>query len=90
MSTYLADAANLQPSRHSASLTVVSWINGHLAARRARIAKRNAIAYLSTLDRYALEDMGIDVAALGEIVPRLVARHPCVVATSSLIPAQSR
>jgi hypothetical protein len=90
MYTYLADAAVLQPSRHSFGLTLVNWIKGRLAARRARIAERKAIVYLRKLDRHALDDIGVDVAALCGVVPRLASINPYVVAMSAIIPTQSR
>ena len=83
MYLYLAYAFALQPSYRPAHPTILEWLNGRLANRRARIAKRNAIAYLRTLDRHALNDMGVDIAALSEIVPRLIASNP----NNALMPA---
>jgi len=91
MNTYLlADSLSLQPSREPSGLALFNWIKRRLAARRARTAEREAIAYLRTLDRYALEDMGVDVLAMGERVPRLIALNPYAVAMTALTPDQGR
>lgn len=53
------------------SVTVGGWIKRRFEAlRQSRIAKRDT-AYLRTLDRHMLNDMGIDISALGEIHPSL-------------------
>ncbi len=76
MNTYLADASILQPSSQPAGLTVISWIKGRLAARRARLAERQTLAFLASLDRHTLDDIGIDPATFCKTMPPLVRLNP--------------
>ena len=69
MLTNMASLIKIQPN--SPSMTLDGWIKRKLEARRqTRIAKRDS-AYLRTLDRHLLRDMGIDISALCEIHPSL-------------------
>jgi hypothetical protein len=73
MQTNQAISIGFQSNSHVAAAH--TWINGKLDAfRRTRIAKRD-IAYLRTMDRHMLTDMGIDISALGEIYPSLGRPH---------------
>lgn len=49
--------------------------------------RRNAghIRYLRSLDRHALNDMGVDIAKLGENRPTLLEFNPYAVTTSTLL-----
>jgi hypothetical protein len=69
MHTNQAISIRFQSTSHAAA--VRTWIKGKLDAfRQTRIAKRDT-AYLRTLDRHMLNDMGIDISALVEIYPSL-------------------
>lgn len=69
MQTNQAISIGLQSTSHVAA--VRTWIKGQLDAfRQTRVAKRE-IAYLRTMDRHLLTDMGIDISALSEIYPSL-------------------
>lgn len=64
-------ASSIKLLSNSPSMTLDGWIKRKLEARRqTRIAKRDS-AYLRTLDRHLLLDMGIDISALCEIHPSL-------------------
>jgi hypothetical protein len=69
METNRANSIEFQPVPCIAA--VRTWITRKLdALRQRRIAKRDT-AYLRTMDRHMLKDMGIDISALGEIQPSL-------------------
>ena len=69
MQTNQTNSIKFQSTPHAT--TVRTWIKRKLdALRQERIAKRDA-AYLRTMDRHMLKDMGIDISALGEIYPSL-------------------
>ena len=64
-------ASSIKLLSNSPSIKLDGWIKWKLEAlRQTRIAKRDS-AYLRTLDRHLLRDMGIDISALCEIHPSL-------------------
>lgn len=71
MQVHLADANQFQPSHQIRSNTVFAWLRHRLEALRQKQADKRHIAYLRTLDRHFLEDMGVDISTLGEICPLL-------------------
>ena len=71
MQAHLADANHFQPSHQIQSNTVFAWLRQRLEALRQKQADKRHIAYLRTLDRHFLEDMGVDISTLGEICPSL-------------------
>jgi hypothetical protein len=73
MHTNQAISIRFQSTPHAA--TVGTWIKRKLdALRQRRIAKRDTV-YLRTMDRHMLNDMGIDISALGKIYPTLEHSH---------------
>jgi hypothetical protein len=83
MYAYLANTFHFQPERENPVQTVFGWLRQKLEARQALQAEKRRIAYLRTLDRHFLEDMGVDIASLGEIPPTLASFSPCLVAMNA-------
>ncbi len=73
-------AAYETPERQAAIPTVFNWLKRKLDARRARLNHARDIEYLRSLDRHTLEDIGVDIASLGEVRPTLASSNPYVVA----------
>ncbi len=84
MYAYLANSFHFQPERQTLAPTVFEWIKQKLEAHRARLEQRRHIAYLRTLDRHILEDMGVDIASLGEVEPTLASFSPYVIAINAV------
>ncbi len=91
MDTYAARTNHFQNAYQARPLSVFGWIKQKLEDRRVRLAAAREIAYLRTLDRHLLEDMGVDIASLGEIKPKLAHFNPhlvaCTVIGRSMMPA---
>lgn len=91
MDTYAARTNYFQNAYQARPLSVLGWIKQKLEDRRVRLATAREIAYLRTLDRHVLEDMGVDIANLGEVRPELAHFNPHFVACSvigrSMMPA---
>ena len=73
-----------KPERHAAIPTVFNWIRQKLDARRARLNRARNIEYLRSLDHHLPEDIGVDIASLGEIMPKLASFHPHAVASAAI------
>jgi hypothetical protein len=86
MQVHTARAAYDAAGRPSAVATVFNWLKRKLEARRARLNHARDIAYLRSLDRHMLEDMGVDIASLGEARPKLESVNPHVVAIQAICP----
>ena len=84
MYAYLANTFHFQPERQALASTLFGWLKQTLKARQAHQAEKRHVAYLRTLDRHFLEDMGVDVASLGEIQPTLASFSPYVIATNAV------
>jgi hypothetical protein len=80
MYAYLANTFHFQPERQTLAPTVFEWLRQKLEARRARLTQSRDISCLRDLDRSTLEDMGVDVAALGKTRPGLASFNPHVIA----------
>ncbi len=84
MYAYLANTFYFQPERETPVQTVFGWLKQKLEARQALQAEKRHIAYLRTLDRHILEDMGVDIASLGDIQPTLASFSPYVIAINAI------
>lgn len=84
MYAYLANNFDFQPEREGPVQTVFGWLKQKLEARQALQAERRHIAYLRTLDRHILEEMGVDIASLGEVEPTLASFSPYVIAINAV------
>jgi hypothetical protein len=84
MYAYLANTFHFQPERENPVQTVFGWLKQKLEARQALQAERRHIAYLRALDRHILEDMGVDIASLGEVEPTLASFSPYVIAINAV------
>lgn len=84
MYAYLANTFHFQPERENPVQTVFGWLKQKLEARQALQAEKRHIAYLRTLDRHFLEDMGVDIASLGEIPPARASFSPHVIAINAV------
>ena len=71
MNVYPAENFHFQPERQISPVPVFSWLKQKLEAHRQKQAGKRHIAYLRTLDRHMLNDMGVDIASLGEVYPAL-------------------
>ncbi len=85
MKAHLANSFHFQPERQVQTATISDWIRQKLDARRARRIKIRNIEYLRTLDRHLLEDMGVDIASLGEVRPKLASFNPHAVVISAIV-----
>jgi hypothetical protein len=83
MYAYLANNSHFQPERQVQAPTLFSWLKQKLDARQARQAEKRHIVYLRTFDRHTLEDMGVDIASLGEMRPTLASFNPYAIAISA-------
>ena len=84
MYAYLANTFHFQPERQALVPTLFGWLRQKLEARRARKCEERHIAYLRTLDRYILEEMGVDIASLGEVEPTLASFSPYVIVINAV------
>jgi hypothetical protein len=84
MYAYLANNFQFQPERQALTPTLFRWLEQKWEAHQARRLEKRNIAYLRTLDRYALDDMGVNIAYLGEIRPTLASLNPHVIAINGL------
>lgn len=84
MQAYTAHTAYGKPERQAAISTVFNWIRRKLDARRARLNHARDIEYLRSLDRHLLEDIGVNIANLGEVTPKLASFHPHFVASAAI------
>jgi hypothetical protein len=84
MYAYLANTFHFQPERESPVQTIFGWLKQKLEARQALQAEKRCIAYLRTLDRHFLEDMGVDIASLGETQPTFASFSPYVIAINAV------
>ena len=84
MYAYLANTFHFQPERETVAPTVFDWLRQKLEVHRKHQADKRHVAYLRTLDRHFLEDMGVDIASLGEIPPTLASFNPCVIAMNAV------
>jgi hypothetical protein len=84
MYSYLANTFDFQPERENSVQTVFGWLKQMLKAHRGRICEKRHIAYLRTLDPHILEEMGVDIASLGEIQPTLASFSPYVIAINAV------
>lgn len=71
MHAYLAETFRFQPELQAPFVSVSIWLKKSLAARRARLARSRLVGELSRLDHQILNDVGIEVAPLGEHRPNL-------------------
>ncbi len=85
MKAHLANSFHFQPERHVQITTISDWIRQKLDARRARRIEIRNIAYLRTLDRHLLDDMGVDIASLGEVRPKLASFNAHAVVISAIV-----
>ena len=76
MNVYPAENFHFQPERQVLHFPVFSWLKQRLEAHRQKQADNRHIADLRTLDRHFLDDMGVDIAALGEVYPALASFVP--------------
>ena len=84
MYAYLANTFHFQPERENPVQTIFGWLKQKLEAHRKHQAEKRHVAYLRTLDRHILEDMGVDIASLGEIQPTLESFSPYVIAINAV------
>jgi hypothetical protein len=84
-----AYAAYEAPERQAAIPTVFNWLKRKLEARRARLNHARDIEYLRSLDRHMLEDIGVDIASLGEVTPKLESSNPHVLAIHAICPPRN-
>jgi hypothetical protein len=84
MYAYLANSFHFQPERQTLAPTVFEWLRQRLEAHRKHQAEKRHLAILRTLDRHILEDMGVDIASLGEIQPTLASFSPYVIAINAV------
>lgn len=84
MYAYLANSFHFQPERQTLAPTVFGWLKQKLETHQALQAEKRHIAYLRTLDRHILEDMGVDIANLGEVEPTLASFSPYVIAINAV------
>jgi hypothetical protein len=84
MYAYLANTFHFQPERENPIQTVFGWLKQKLEARQALQAEKRRIAYLRTLDRHFLEDMGVDITSLGEIQPTFASFSPYAIAINAV------
>ena len=84
MYAYLANSFHFQPEREELAPTLFSWLKQKLEARQALQAEKRRVAYLRTLDRHILEEMGVDIASLGEVEPTLASFSPYVIAINAV------
>jgi uncharacterized Zn finger protein len=68
----------------SAISTVFNWLKRLLEARRARLNKAREVEYLLSQDRRVLEDIGIDIANLGEEKPKLESFNPHIMVVQAI------
>ena len=85
MSTYLADGVHFQPANPVAGSSVSAWCKRQLAARREKRIAALHIRHLRTLDRHALEDIGVDIARLYDVRPSIVDVNPVSVLLSPFL-----
>jgi hypothetical protein len=71
MQAHLVDTKHFQPTPQVQSIAVLAWLKQRLDAIRQKQADKQHAAYLRTLDRHFLDDMGVDIAAIGGICPSL-------------------
>ncbi len=71
-----ADAVQFQPAQQIKPATVFAWLKLRLEALRQKQAAKQEIKYLRTHDRSLLDDMGINVVALGRAQPSHMRIHP--------------
>jgi hypothetical protein len=83
MYAYLANTFHIQPEREAFAPTVFDWLRKKLEVHRKHQADKRHVAYLRTLDCHFLEDMGVDIASLGEIQPTLASFRPNLVAMNA-------
>ena len=84
MYAYPANTSHFQPERQNPVQTIFGWLKQKLEARQALQAEKRRIAYLRTLDRLILEEMGVDIASLGEAEPTLASFSPYVIAINAV------
>ena len=76
MQLYHIDATFSQNTARINLATVFGWVIQKLDQYRIQKANKKHIAYLRTLDRHILADMGVDIAALGTARPTLASFIP--------------
>lgn len=84
MYAYLANTFHFQPEREALAPTLFGWLKQKLEARQALQAEKRRVAHLRTFDRHILEDMGVDIASLGEVEPALASFSPYVIAINAV------
>ena len=84
MSNYVAPSATIQQRPEFFGFDVRNWMTSRLVAWREARAKRLNLAFLRSLDRRALEDVGIDVETIELLGPSLASQHAAVLAVSFL------
>ena len=84
MQTHSTHATYDATGRQAAVPTLFNWLRRKLDARRARLNHARDIEYLRSLDRHMLEDIGVDIASLGEVRPDLASFSPHVVASTAI------
>jgi hypothetical protein len=82
MTTYLAQARNLQSHQLPVQVSVLGWIRRKLEQHRQRAREQGEIAHLRRLEPYLLKDAGIDAASLHSTFARIMEAHPNFVIAS--------
>jgi hypothetical protein len=83
MYVYLTNTFHIQPERENRVQTVFGWLKQILEVNRKHRLDKRHVAYLRTLDRHFLEDMGVDISSLSEIPPTFASFSPCLVAMNA-------
>lgn len=84
MYAYLTNTLHFQPERQIQAPTLFGWLVQKWGAHQARQLEKKNIAYLRNLDRHTLADIGVDIASLGEIQPKLASFNPHVIAINAV------
>ena len=71
MQAYHAGATQFQFLEANRFGAIIGWFVQKLEQRRTKQAINKHIVYLRTLDRHQLEDIGVDIATLHSIRPKL-------------------
>jgi hypothetical protein len=89
MTNHVANAFHFQSKLQVTAISVFAWLRQNQKARLARQAELRHVCYLRTLDRHLLEDMGVDIAALGELRPAVEHVNSYAITTQGSIPKRS-
>lgn len=85
MNAHVERLVNTGLSRPGFVSKASAWLNAKWKAHQARMIEKEAIAYLRSLDRSILEDIGVDVNNLFKANATFAQGNPHIIATTALM-----